>query len=134
MENKKIHQHSNIAMLEFVARKLEELKDEFVFVGGCATALLITEPIPDVRKTDDVDCIVDVISMSKYYQLEDKLRKKGFKNGDITCRWHYDNVQLDVMPTNKKILSFGNDWYKSAMKQAVSHQIAHDLFINVITA
>jgi len=134
VSNKKIHQNSNLAMLEFVARKLEDLKDEFVFVGGCTTTLFITEPIPDVRQTDDVDCIVDVISRRKYYQLEKKLREKGFENGDITCRWHYEDIQLDIMPTNKEILSFSNDWYKPAMENSISHQIADDLSIRVITA
>jgi hypothetical protein len=36
--------NSNLAMLEIVARKLEELNNEVVFLGGCATALFITDP------------------------------------------------------------------------------------------
>ena len=35
--------NSNLAMLKFVATKLEELVQEVVFLGGCATALLITD-------------------------------------------------------------------------------------------
>lgn len=54
---------SNLAMLERVARKLEKLNDEVVYLGGCTTALFITDPLSlDVRSTVDVDCIIDVIS------------------------------------------------------------------------
>lgn len=56
------------ALLEFAARKLDDLVNEFVFLGGCATSLFITDPAsPDVRSTMDVDCIVDVMSLRGYY-------------------------------------------------------------------
>lgn len=34
---------ANLKMLEFIASKLENLCDEVVFLGGCATAVLITD-------------------------------------------------------------------------------------------
>ena len=74
--------------------------------------------MPDVRYTLDVDCIVDVISRNQYYQLEKKLNKQGFKKSiteDVICRWFYDDVILDVMPTDEAILGFGNRWYKQAI-------------------
>lgn len=47
------------SLLEFAAQNLGDLCSEFVFLGGCATALFITDPAsPDVRSTMDVDCIV----------------------------------------------------------------------------
>ena len=55
MKNKNSRASSNLAMLEFVARKLGTLNAEFVFLGGCTTALFITDPVvPDVRSTVDV--------------------------------------------------------------------------------
>lgn len=55
MINKSNRAVANLAMLEFVARKLGNLKDECVFLGGCSTALFITDPVSsDVRPTDDV--------------------------------------------------------------------------------
>lgn len=81
-----------------------------MFLGRCATAALITDPnVPEVRATFDVDCIVDAISQSEYYKIAKKLRDKGFKqshNDDIICRWHYDDMILDVMPTDEKILGY----------------------------
>jgi len=127
----------NLAMLESVARKLGSLKDEFVFLGGCTTALFITDTLaPDVRTTLDVDCIVDVLSLSDYYKLQKRLNAQGFKESmedDVLCRWHYDDIILDVMPTDEKILGFGNDWYKAAIKNAITHQLTKDLLIKLVT-
>jgi len=129
---------SNLKMLEFVARKLGNLKDQFVFLGGCATALLIDDPVAsDVRTTLDVDCIVDVLSLGQYYQLEKLLIKQGFKKSmddNVICRWYYDDVILDVMPTDEKILGFGNPWYKAAVQYASTHQIAKNLLIKSVSS
>jgi hypothetical protein len=125
-------------MLEKVARKLENLNDEVVYLGGCATALYITDPLSlDVRPTVDVDCIIDVITLNEYQKFESKLKKKGFKQSmqdEVICRWRYDDIILDVMPTNEKILGFGNHWYKDALKHAVTHQITDDIIIQSVTA
>jgi len=54
-------------MLEFVARKLGNLNDEVIYLGGCSTALIITDPLSlDVRPTKDVDCIVDIVSLTYF--------------------------------------------------------------------
>ena len=50
-------------MLETVAEAIgDDLRDRLVFVGGCTTALFITDPITleDVRLTHDFDLIVDL--------------------------------------------------------------------------
>jgi hypothetical protein len=39
-----------------------------VFLGGCATGLLITDPVaPPIRETQDVDAIVQVASFAGYH-------------------------------------------------------------------
>ena len=54
----KRHATKNLAMIAFVAEKLGSLNEEVVFLGGAATALLITDhATPDVRPTIDVDCL-----------------------------------------------------------------------------
>lgn len=136
--NKGIQATSNLAMLEFAARKLGKLNDEVVFLGGCTTTLFITDPLSlDVRPTLDVDCIIDVISLGQYHQFESQLNKQGFNKSmveDNICRWHYDDIILDVIPSNEKILGFGNRWYKGAIEHAVTHQISEGLFIKSVTA
>ena len=125
-------------MLELVARKLGELNDKVVYLGGCATALFINDPLSlDVRPTVDVDCIIDVISLGQYYKFESELSKVGFKKSmhdDVICRWHYDDIILDVMPAEKKILGFGNRWYKEALDYAITHEISDNLIIKSVSA
>ncbi len=58
----------NLQMLCLVAERLESLLDRLVFLGGCTTALFITdEAAPDVRVTHDVDVIVEVLSRNEYW-------------------------------------------------------------------
>lgn len=55
---------ANLEMMRHVALRLGELRDRFVFLGGAATALLVTDKaVPDVRPTKDVDVIVEVASL-----------------------------------------------------------------------
>lgn len=95
---------------------LVPLLDRLVFVGGCATALLITDPgATEVRPTFDVDAIVEICSYGEYQGLSEKLRDLGFAEdfapGAPICRWKCGNIQLDVMPTDESILGFSSRWY-----------------------
>jgi hypothetical protein len=138
MKSNKSVMLANLRMLEFVATKLGEIRDDVVFLGGCTTGLFITDPeFPDVRYTLDVDCIVDVISLNQYHQLEKKLTEHGFKKSlteDVICRWFYDDVILDVMPTDESILGFGNCWYKKAIASSIIHQLTDKIDVKIVTA
>lgn len=113
-------QNPNIEILEIAIARLGALADEMVFLGGCATGLLITDAAaPPIRVTRDVDAIVQVVSRAGYYRVAEKLRKLGFhedtsENAPL-CRWLAEGVILDVMPTETEILGFGNQWYQSAV-------------------
>ena len=53
-----------------------------------------------------VDCIIEVHSKMAYSDLEEKLRKKGFKNDihsekPLICRFIYEGIIVDVMPTTQ---------------------------------
>ena len=51
----------NLEILKLAVDQLGELVDEMVFLGGCATGLLVTDPAADpIRTTDVGDAIVDV--------------------------------------------------------------------------
>jgi hypothetical protein len=138
MQNKNPVRQANVKMLEFAATKLGKICDDVVFLGGCTTGLFITDPnSPDVRYTFDVDCIIDVVSLNQYHQLEKSLRKQGFKKSlseDVICRWFYDDLILDVMPTDEKILGFGNRWYKEAIASSTICSLTDQLKIRIITA
>ena len=111
----------NIEILEAAAERLKTLIKDMVFVGGCATGLLLTDPAATpVRPTIDVDVLVEVATLVEYHWLSEQLRQLGFvedtsKDAPI-CRWKTPDVILDVMPTDPDILGFGNRWFALAYK------------------
>jgi len=71
--------YPNLDLLESAAAKLRPLLPEIVFVGGCATGLLITDPgAAAVRRTYDVDVITEIASYAEYAVFSERLRELGF--------------------------------------------------------
>lgn len=131
--------HPNLQLLTEAARLLIPLLDELVFVGGCTTALFVSDPAsPGVRTTFDVDAISEITSYADYLSFSERLRNLGFtedtSEGAPLCRWQHDHVKLDVMPLDESILGFSNRWYVSAMASAKMHELEADLRIRVVTA
>lgn len=129
---------TNLEMIRLVAGRLGELRERMVFLGGAATALLITDTaVPDVRVTTDVDVIVEIASKVEYYRLAELLRFRGFREdhdeGAPVCRWRIDGIAVDVMPTDTEILGFSNQWYSQALQFATVTEIAEDLTVRVVT-
>lgn len=129
----------NLDILILAVDRLDNLIDEIVFLGGSTTDLLITDQAaPPVRETKDVDVIVEVVSLAEYYNLSERLRKLGFSEDQSEdaplCRWVMDDVILDVMPTDEKILGFSNQWYTDAMKEAVKYELPDKKIIKLVTA
>src|ERR1019366_10398380 len=95
--------HPNLELLKLTAEKLRPLLPEIVFVGGCATGLLITDPgAAPVRGTYDVDVITEIASYADYMVFSERLRELGFqedsREGAPLCRWQQGDLVLDVMP------------------------------------
>lgn len=113
----------NVAMVEIVAARLDALRDQIVFVGGCAAGLLVTDPaLPAIRATADVDVVVEVATLADYHRLEKKVAATGLqrdaREGAPICRWRLGEAVLDLMPSEEKILGFGNRWYPLAVRTA----------------
>lgn len=99
--------------------------DELVFVGGCTTGLFITDRAASgIRPTRDVDAIVDVTSYAKYAALSERLRTLGLAEdttpGAPLCRWRRDDLIVDIMPTDARVLGFSNRWYPAAIETALT--------------
>ena len=129
----------NIELLEIAVQQLDELVERVVFLGGCATGLLLTDTAaPPIRATIDVDVITEVASMADYYRFAEKLREHGFKEdtGEDApiCRWRSKSVILDVMPTDQEIFGFGSPWYKEALDAAIVNKLPSGKQIRIITA
>jgi len=92
----------NLHLLTDAAKLLRSILGELVFVGGCATALLITDKAAaDVRPTFDVDAIAEITSHAAYAEFSERLRKLGFqedaREGAPLCRWRkHDNARCDA--------------------------------------
>lgn len=128
-----------IEMIDVVAQSLgDDLLEKVVFVGGCTTALLVDDVVTlqDIRSTQDVDMIVEVLSKSEYQDLCQKLRQRGFKESvedDVICRWRLGSMIVDVMPTDQEILGFSNIWYPEAVEFAKSYQLPSNRIIRVVS-
>lgn len=127
----------NIDLLEEMVERLGELTEQMVFVGGCATGLLITDKAaPPVRQTIDVDVIADV-NLMEYYELGDQLRKKGFfedsSDNSPICRWTRKELILDVMPIDQSVLGFGSNWFHYAYKNSAKLTLPSGNPISMVT-
>ena len=128
----------NVDLLSRMAESLGALREQLVFVGGCATSLLITDPAAaPVRITVDVDAIVAVVSLASYHKLGDVLRAKGFsqtsEQGEPPYRWTLAGMKLDLMPLDPAVLGFSNRWYEIALQTAVKIVLPAGLEIRLIT-
>ncbi len=131
--------HPNLKLLQATAVLVRPLLPQLVFVGGCTTALLITdEGAADVRTSYDVDAIAEITSYSGYIVFSGRLKQLGFtedsSEGAPVCRWRRKEVVLDVMPLDEQLLGFSNRWYKPAMDFAREHEIQAGLRVRAVTA
>ncbi len=129
----------NIELLIQIAEAFGDLRERLVFVGGCATALLITDPAAaPVRATEDVDTIVAIVSKREYHQLGEALHARGFsqslEHNDPPFRWTFAGMKLDVMPINQAVLGFSNRWYEPAMQTAATVTLREGLSIRLVAA
>ncbi|MBI3228824.1 MAG: hypothetical protein HYZ45_01115, partial [Burkholderiales bacterium] len=132
-------EHKN--MIALVATKLgPELLQEMAFVGGCTTALLLTDEVTKagVRHTEDVDLIVHVLSVREWYQLREELQQKGFKEVGLDagsmpqCAMKLGKLRVDFMPDDPAILGFSNPWYTDALRTADPFVLSANLTIRLI--
>jgi hypothetical protein len=128
----------NVQRVEVVAEALGDLCDELVFVGGCAASLLIDAPsAPPARVTYDVDVIAEVAARQDYYVMESRFAGRGFSK-DMSedapiCRWRVRDIEVDLMPTDDKILGFSNRWYPAATASAMLIALPSGRRINLIS-
>lgn len=131
------------AMLKQVAVALgPDLRARMAFVGGCTTALYLSDEftLEQVRHTDDVDIIVHVMGRADFYTLQETLRKASFRvsmpdPGDKTlpiCAMHLGELRVDFMPDDQSILGFTNRWYQQALSTAKPYELEPRITINLV--
>lgn len=129
---------ANTELLSRMAEALGDLRERLVFVGGCATALLITDPgAAPVRATQDVDAVIAIASKVEYLRLGEALRARGFwqtvEEGEPPYRWSLAGMKLDLMPAGEDVLGFSNRWYDTALRTAASVALPGGPTIRLVT-
>ena len=132
-------QHPNLAKIELVAHALGGLREQLVFVGGCAVDLLLTDPAAaPARVTYDVDLVARVEALVGYHALEKQFALLGFKRDMAQdapiCRWRYNNLEVDLMPMDSGVLGFANRWYPLAVQTAQVVALSAEMSIRLISA
>ena len=122
-----------------MALALGPLRERLVFVGGCATGLLLTNPAAaGVRPTEDVDAIVEVASLAACHALRPLLAERGFKqtmeDNTPPFRWYWNRLQLDLVPVDAHVLGFANRWYRPGVAAAVTTELAPGLALRHLNA
>jgi hypothetical protein len=106
-----------------VAKALEELVDEVVFVGGAVVSLYIDDPLAeDIRPTKDIDLTFQITTASELEKVRLALIEKGFReasDSEVTCRFKYEDLLVDVMSTKEVGWVPGNRWFLEGFEKAI---------------
>lgn len=130
--------NASIDMLETVAHGLGLLLNDVVFIGGAVASLYIDDPGTFyIRPTKDVDCIIEITGRQNFSNLEESLRSRGFANDTSDdapiCRWIYNDIQVDIMPTDERILGFTNRWYKGGISHLTKANLPSGIEISLLS-
>ena len=130
--------HTNIVRLRAVSGALNQWKDKVIFVGGATVSLYASRPLAvSVRPTDDVDVVVELVSLGEFYDLQKHLLAIGFKHdmeAPIISRFLYQGLKVDFMPTDPAILGFSNHWYPGGVKTAIAYSLDNGNAIRIFTS
>ncbi|MFC2186704.1 nucleotidyl transferase AbiEii/AbiGii toxin family protein [Fulvivirgaceae bacterium LMO-SS25] len=112
MENRTI----NIAVVAEIAEALQDLNQNMVFVGGAVVSLYTDDPAADeVRPTQDVDLTLNIINLSNWQEVQERLGVLGFHPdpfGHAICSFKYNDIPVDIMSSEDGPLGPANRWYK----------------------
>ena len=67
-----------------------------------------------------------ITSSAEYYKLSAKLREIGlaeYTGGGPLCRWHYEELIIDIMPTDPSVLGFSNSWYMPGISKSITYNL-----------
>jgi predicted nucleotidyltransferase len=124
--------------LEIAAAALGELREQVVFLGGATIDLWITDPAARApRVTDDVDVVVEVVTLSAYAAFQAGLRDAGFHDDAISgviCRWQHteSGLTLDAIPVYPSLAGFGGQWLGPAAAACVTRSLPSGIAIRAV--
>ena len=132
-----MNQHKNTVRIKAVHNNLADLKDKVVYVGGATISLYPDRETLEVRPTDDIDVIVEILSYNERSKLEEKLRSIGFQpdmDSSLVCRCKIQGIIVDIMPTADESIGFKNIWYPEGFKNAIDYNIDDRTTVKILSA
>lgn len=119
-------------------RRLEGVQFEFAFLGGSVLSLLVTNPDVDaIRVTKDVDVMMNIRTRSEFHKADKMLERLGFRHDTREdapiCRWIYDDVTVDVLPTTEDVLGWNSKWFAEALDESAQITVGRRK-VRVVTA
>ncbi|MFK5924481.1 MAG: hypothetical protein QM496_20080 [Verrucomicrobiota bacterium] len=102
-----------IEILLPVVERLEDAEIPFVLIGGITVPFYFSDlSIDHFRPTKDVDVIVAATQFLRFEQVEEKLRRVGFRNHpEVIHRWLLGATLVDIMPASSDLMDTINRWY-----------------------
>lgn len=73
-----------------MSEALGDLRNDVVFVGGSTASFYADRETFEVRETDDVDVIIEILTYSEHAKFEEKIHKLGFSpdvNSKVRVRY-----------------------------------------------
>lgn len=105
---------------KMIAQALGELNSDVVYVGGSVVSLYVDDPAADdVRPTKDIDITFEIRSLNELENIRLKLIEKGFyqsSDDEVICRFHFDDILVDVMSTSAVGWAPANEWFSAGFK------------------
>ena len=126
--------------IEVVAAALESIRTRFVFAGAGILPLLI-EPqfVPDLRPTQDVDAVVQVLHFGEWMRLRTALLASGFRERAVVAQsrqilfWLGD-LQVDFIPPRLREFGTANRWLDLGFELAEESRLPSGRVIERIPA
>lgn len=129
--------HINVVRIKAVNTALKELRQQVVFVGGATISLYADRPVFEIRPTDDIDVIVEILNYKQRQRLEERLLEIGFSNdieSGVICRFKIEGIIVDIMPTDDPSIGFRNKWYPKGYEYAEDYVLDDGQVIRILTA
>lgn len=129
--------HHNITRIKAVYNGLGALQKDVVFVGGATVSLYSDREAVEVRPTEDIDILIELLSHLEYSKIDEQLRSIGFENdkeSGVICRYQFQGTTVDVMPTDESVLGFTNIWYQEGFENAIDYIIDENHIIKIFSA
>lgn len=90
---------------------------------------------PTLRPTEDVDCVVAVLTYSAFGDWEERLSQLGCQrctDEGVVCRWWVSGIRVDFMPAHERVLGLRSRWYQEILGNPVKVLLEGGLEVSVV--